>query len=100
MPYTCPTCERPNPIVNQCRCDPNNLPTRPRVVRFHDSAYLAERWHPLTGAPEQLRAIAAQAVARKCPVSWADRLGTLWTVEIFATLPEIEQMERAVPLSL
>lgn len=25
--YKCPTCHRDNAIVNQCRCDPNNLPT-------------------------------------------------------------------------
>jgi hypothetical protein len=28
MTYTCPTCGAANGIVNQCRCDPNNLPTR------------------------------------------------------------------------
>lgn len=25
----CSTCGKVNQIVNQCRCDPNNLPTRP-----------------------------------------------------------------------
>lgn len=25
----CPICGRQNRIVNQCRCDPNNLPTQP-----------------------------------------------------------------------
>lgn len=24
----CPTCGKDNRIVNECRCDPNNLPTR------------------------------------------------------------------------
>lgn len=27
MPYTCSTCGAANKIVNQCGCDPNNLPT-------------------------------------------------------------------------
>ncbi len=26
---TCPRCNAENAIVNQCRCDPHNLPTRP-----------------------------------------------------------------------
>jgi hypothetical protein len=26
--HKCPTCGAENAIVNQCRCDPNNLPTR------------------------------------------------------------------------
>jgi hypothetical protein len=27
MPTKCPQCGRENAIVNECRCDPNNLPT-------------------------------------------------------------------------
>ncbi len=27
--YPCPDCGKENAFVNQCRCDPNNLPTRP-----------------------------------------------------------------------
>lgn len=29
MPYKCPICNAENEIVNQCMCDPNNLPTIP-----------------------------------------------------------------------
>lgn len=29
MSHKCPTCGADNPIVNACRCDPNNLPTVP-----------------------------------------------------------------------
>ncbi|RLI52784.1 MAG: hypothetical protein DRO87_12650 [Candidatus Thorarchaeota archaeon] len=29
MTYKCSTCGAENKIVNQCCCDPNNLPTRP-----------------------------------------------------------------------
>ena len=28
MVYSCPRCGRANEIVNQCGCDPDNLPTR------------------------------------------------------------------------
>ena len=28
MTYKCGTCGKENGIVNQCRCDPNNLPTK------------------------------------------------------------------------
>lgn len=28
--HPCPTCGAANDIVNQCGCDPNNMPTRPK----------------------------------------------------------------------
>jgi hypothetical protein len=31
---TCPQCGAQNAIVNQCGCDPNNLPTRPSALVF------------------------------------------------------------------
>ena len=38
-PHTCPTCGAHNKIVNQCRCDPNNLPTRPMTQSQQENAH-------------------------------------------------------------
>lgn len=34
--HQCPRCGRENEIVNQCRCDPNNLPTRVPFIWCED----------------------------------------------------------------
>ncbi len=34
--YVCPTCKKDNAFVNQCGCDPNNMPTRLPVHRHED----------------------------------------------------------------
>lgn len=32
MTTVCPICNTENEIVNQCRCDPDNLPTEPKHI--------------------------------------------------------------------
>ena len=50
--YKCPSCGNYNRIVNECRCDPNNLPTRIAVI---DEALETIRDLARTGtAPEAL----------------------------------------------
>lgn len=60
---TCPRCGQENKIVNQCRCDPNNLPTTPiyvgRYARSVETGWLGritstyeERWRATTNGPE------------------------------------------------
>jgi hypothetical protein len=34
MTYKCPTCQKENPFVNHCGCDPNNLPTKVPNLKF------------------------------------------------------------------
>ena len=40
MSHKCPTCRRANRIVNECGCDPENLPTRPVTVNTKQELYV------------------------------------------------------------
>jgi hypothetical protein len=46
MTYKCPRCGADNAIVNQCGCDPNNLPTSPRIGVVRLSELGTKCWLP------------------------------------------------------
>lgn len=49
--HKCPQCGADNAIVNQCGCDPNNLPTKVTRTTIPDLWHVAQRVRGMAPAP-------------------------------------------------
>lgn len=79
MTHTCSRCQAPNQIVNQCGCDPSNLPTRPRVFRFtccccdEEAPGYRQWWNRDTG----------YGICQRCFEKSVDRFGMVESIDLY-----------------
>lgn len=70
----CPICQKENRIVNECGCDPNNLPTTPAANCRKPHCHIC---NPAVITSEQFENLAARLQANNFPVRGQDAF-LLW----------------------
>lgn len=104
--YPCPQCKAANAFVNQCGCDPNNMPTRPAKL-FDPAPAEAVVW--IEPNPDADRVEAQAATPAPAPAAEAKTkpakgnlidaimaIDDTWTIPVMTTDRHINRKEQAV----